>query len=274
MRKILPFEKASLPYQNRVQDGGRYYYTGKSSNLDPNKNFRFQNNLSGSARMFHHAGSASNGKYCYYNSKGSSCHQFRTGSTNKDCNFWACISNIKKTIYKKHSKCTISRNTTLLHNSLGKNYSGSRNIIYCKKEQNLICKSPILGENTKLDKYVKRTIFISGIGSFGNDGERSFPESSTQKRETSEQHFPCRKKGWRELNSDKFKKSQKIHFLRPFQDERSVFSKILSRTERLAMQDRSQEDIFFGFPQQKLSKVCHISLVRQSTLIYLPILRT
>ena len=90
------------------------------------------------------------------------------------------------------------------HNSLGKNYSGSRNIIHCKKEQNPICKSPMLGENTKLDKYVKRTIFISGIGSFGNDGERSFPESSTQKRETSEQHFPCRKKGWRELNSDKF----------------------------------------------------------------------
>ena len=131
----------------------------------------------------------------------------------------------------------------------------------------------MLGENTKLDKYVKRTIFISGIGSFGNDGERSFPESSTQKRETSEQHFPCRKKGWRELNSDKFKKSQKIHFLRPFQNERSVFSKILSRKERLAMQDRSQGDIFFSFPQQKLSNVCHISLVRQSTLIYLPILR-
>ena len=40
--------------------------------------------LSASARKFHHASPASNGKYFFYNSKGGSCHQqFRTDSTNK-----------------------------------------------------------------------------------------------------------------------------------------------------------------------------------------------
>ena len=135
----------------------------KSSNRDHKKHVRFQINASASARKFHHAGSASNGKYFFYNSKGSSCHQlFRNGSTNKDCNSRACASSHTKIIYKKHFKCTISRNTSLLHSSLGKNYSGSRNIIYCKGLRDSVCKSPISGENIKLDKNVKRTIFISG----------------------------------------------------------------------------------------------------------------
>ena len=116
-----------------------------------------------SARKFHHVGSVSSGKYFIYSSIGSSYHQqLRTGSSNKDCSSRACASSNKKIIYKKHSKCTISRNTSLLHSSLGKNYSGSRNFIYCKGAQNPVCKSPISGENTKLDKSVKRTIFISG----------------------------------------------------------------------------------------------------------------
>ena len=63
--------------------------------------------------------------------------------------------------------------TTLLHNSLGKNYSESRNIIYCKGVRNPICKSPISAENTKL---VKRTTFITGAGRFGNVGEWSYPK--------------------------------------------------------------------------------------------------
>ena len=46
----------------------------------------FHNNASANARMFHHAGLASNGKYFFYNSKRCFCQQqFRTGSTNKDC---------------------------------------------------------------------------------------------------------------------------------------------------------------------------------------------
>ena len=73
--KNTPFRKGPLPYQNRPQGGGRYYYTAKSSNRDQNKNVRFQNNTSVSATKFRHAGSASNGKYSFYNSKGSSCHQ-------------------------------------------------------------------------------------------------------------------------------------------------------------------------------------------------------
>ena len=36
------------------------------------------------------------------------------------------------------------------------------------------------------------------------------------------------------------------------------------------MQDRSQGSIFFSFPQQKLSKVCQISMVRQPIRISLP----
>ena len=117
---------------------------------------------------------ASNGKCFFYNSK-ESCyhHQFRTGSTNKDCNSRACASNNKKIIYKKHSKCAISRKTSLLHNSLGKNYSGSRSFIYCKGVRNPICKSPISGENIKLIKNVERTIFISVTGSTGNVGKSS-----------------------------------------------------------------------------------------------------
>ena len=114
MRKILPFEK-TLPYQNRLQGGRRYYYTAKSNNRDQNKNARFQTNMSASARKFHHVGSASNGKYVFYHSKGSSCHQeFRTGFTNKDCNSRACASSNKKIIYKKHSKYAISKKTSLL----------------------------------------------------------------------------------------------------------------------------------------------------------------
>ena len=90
--------------------------------------------------MFHHADLASNGKYFFYNSKGSPCHQkFRTGSTNKDCNSRVCTSSDKKIIYKKHLKCTISNITSLLNSSLGKNYSGSRNFINVKG-----CKIPFV----------------------------------------------------------------------------------------------------------------------------------
>ena len=93
------FRRGPLPYQTRPQGGGRYYYTAKSSNRDQNKIFRFQNNASASARKFQHAGSASKGKYFYHNSKGSCCHQqFRTGSTNKDCNSRACASSNMKII--------------------------------------------------------------------------------------------------------------------------------------------------------------------------------
>ena len=56
-------------------------------------------------------------------------------------------------------------------------------------------KSPISGENTKLDKNVKIKIFISGTGSLENAGERSYPKSSTHTKEISEQPLPCRKKG-------------------------------------------------------------------------------
>ena len=161
--KNTPFRKDRLPYQKRQQGGGRYYYMTKSSNRDQSKNVRFQNNARASARKFHHVGSVLNGKYLFYSSMGSSYHQqLRTGSSNKDCSSRACASSNKKIIYKKHSKCTISRNTRLLHSSLGKHYSGSKNFIYCKGAQNPVCKSPISGENTKLDKNVKRTIFISG----------------------------------------------------------------------------------------------------------------
>ena len=142
----------------------------KSSNRDQNKNLRFQNNNS------------------IYISKGSSCHQ-------QFCNSRACASNSKKTIYKKHSKCNNSRKTSLLHSSLGKNYSGSRNVIYCKGVRNTVCKSPISEENTKLHKNVKRTIFISGTGSFGNVGERNYPKSNTHTRAISEQPLQEKKYG-------------------------------------------------------------------------------
>ena len=103
--KNTSFQKGPLPYQNRPQGGGRYSYTAKPSNQDQNKNFRFRKNASASARKFHHAGSKSNGKYFFYNSKGSSCHQqFKTGSTNKDCRSRACASSNKNIVYKKHSK--------------------------------------------------------------------------------------------------------------------------------------------------------------------------
>ena len=177
--KNTPLPKGHLPYQNRPQGGARYYYTAKSSNRDQIKSIRFQNNVGASSRKFHHAGSGSNGKYFFYNSKGSSFNQqFKTGSTNKDRNSRACAFNNKKIVYKNHSKCTISRRTSLLHSSLGKNYSGSRNFIYCKGVRNPVCKSPISGENTKLGKNVKKTIFIGRKGSFGNVGERNNSKSN------------------------------------------------------------------------------------------------
>ena len=114
---------------------------------------------------------------------------------------------------------------------------------------------PNTPKNTKLDKNVKRTILISGTGSFGNVEERSYPKSSTQTRAISEQPLPCRKKGWSESPSDKFEKSQKIYFLRAFENGRSALSEIPSRTGRFAIQDRSQGGIFFSFSQQKLCKI-------------------
>ena len=122
----------------------------------------------------------SNGKYqiLLLQFKTSFCYQqFRTGSTNRDCNSRACASNNNKIIYKRRSKSTISRKTTLLHNSLTKIFSKLRNIINCKGVGNQIFKSLISGENAKLDKYVKITIFISGTGNFGNAGERTYSKS-------------------------------------------------------------------------------------------------
>ena len=71
------------------------------------------------------------------------------------------------------------------------------------------CKIPFVSlpfqeKITELDKNVKRTIFISGTGSFRNIAERSYPKRSTQTRAISEEPLPCRKKGWREPPNDKF----------------------------------------------------------------------
>ena len=143
MRKILPFEKALyLTKIDRKVGGDTITRRNQVIETKTNKNVRFQNNACVGARKFHHPGPASEGKYFFYNSKGSSCHQqFRTGSTNKDYNTRTCASNNKKIIYKKHSKCTISKNTSLLHSTLGKNYSGSRNTIYCKGVRNPVKRS-------------------------------------------------------------------------------------------------------------------------------------
>ena len=77
--------------------------------------------------------------------------------------------------------------------SLGKNCSGSRNIIYCKWVLNPISMSPISEENTKLNKNVKRTIFIIGTGRYENVREVNYPKSSTHRKEISEQ--PQKKNG-------------------------------------------------------------------------------
>ena len=95
---------------------------------------------------------------------------------------------------------------------------------------------------------------------------------STHKRAISEQPLPCREKEWRKPPSDKFKKSQQIHSLRAFQNGRSALSEVPSRTGRFAIQDRYEAGIFFSFPQQKLSKVCQISMVRQPIRISLSML--
>ena len=171
MRKILPFEKAVyLTKIDRKVEGDTI--TRQNQVIETKtKMFKYQNNASESARKFHHAGSALNGKYFFYNSKGSSCdQQSRAGSTNKDCNSRACASNNKKIIYKKHSKCTISRKTSSLHSSLGKITQDLEILSVVKGERNPVCKSPISGENTELNKNAKKTIFISGTGSFGNVG--------------------------------------------------------------------------------------------------------
>ena len=111
MRKILPFEKAVyLTKIDRKVEGDTI--TQQNQVMETKT----------TARKFRHAGSASNGGYFFYNSKcKSSCdQQFRTGSTNKDCNPRVYASNNKKINYKKYSKCTISRKTSSLQSSLGK----------------------------------------------------------------------------------------------------------------------------------------------------------
>lgn len=51
-------------------------------------------------------------------------------------------------------------------------------------------------------------------------------------------------------------------------------SEIFSKTGQFSMQDRSQRDIFFSSRQQKLTKVCQISMVRQPIQISLPVFWT
>ena len=68
--KTLLKEKTALLQESESQLFGKKFcsYTTKSSNRDQNKNIPFQNNASTSARKSNHAGSASNGKYFFYNS--------------------------------------------------------------------------------------------------------------------------------------------------------------------------------------------------------------
>ena len=156
---------------------------------------------------------------------------------------------IRKLFTKNISNVPLAGRLAYFIAACEKNTQDQENIIYCKIVRNPVCKSPISGENTKLDKNVNRTIFISGTGSFKNVGERSYPKSSTHTRAISEQPPPCRKKEWRERSSNKFKKSQQIHSSRAFQNGKSTLSKIVSRTGRFTMQDRSQGGIFFNPPQ-------------------------
>ena len=128
--------------------------------------------------------SSTNGKYFFYSSKGSFCHQqFRTGSTNKDCNSRAGASNNKKIIYKKHSKYTISRRLAYFIAAWEEITQDHKT--YCKRVQNTVCKSPISGENIRLDKNDKTIIFISGARSFRNVGGQNYPKSSTYARASS-----------------------------------------------------------------------------------------
>ena len=69
---------------------------------------------------------------------------------------------------------------------------------------------------------------------------------------------------------NKFLKPQQIYSLWAFPNSRSALSEILSSTGPFAMQDRSEGSVFFSFPQQKLTKVCEISMVRQPIRIHLP----
>ena len=179
MRKILPFEKVLyLTKIDRKIDGD----TIKRQNQVIENKTKCSNSKQRECKC-QKVPSCRFSKHFFCNLKRASCHQqFRTCSTKKDCNSRACASNYKTIIYKSHSKCTISRKTSLLHTSVGKNWSGSRNTIYCKGVWNPVRKSPISRENTKLNKYVKRTILISRTGSFRNVGEKSFPKSRTYTR--------------------------------------------------------------------------------------------
>ena len=73
-------------------------------------------------------------------------------------------------------------------------------------------------EKTLMLTKMSKNIFITGTERFGNLGERYYTESSTYTRAISKQPLPCRKKGWSESPSDKFKKSQQIYSLRAFQN--------------------------------------------------------
>ena len=168
------------------------------------------------------------------------------------------------------SKCTINRKTSLLHNSLGKNYSGSRNIIYCKGVQNPVCKSPIPGENTKLAKNVKRTIFTSGKEVLEMLEKGAIKKVIPTQGQFLSNLFLAGKKDWGNQPVVNLKNLNKfIPSLQAFQNGRSALPEIPSRTGRFAMQDRSQGGVFFSWPQQKLSKVCQISMVRRPIRICL-----
>ena len=151
----------------------------------------------------------------------------------------------------------------------GKNYSGSRNVIYCKGLRNSIYKSPISGENTKLDKNVTRTIFISGIGIFGNVVERSYAKSSTHTSANSEKPLPCRKKGWnRPVIS--LKNLNKFISYEPFKMEGLHCLKFLLEHDDLLCKIDLKDTYFSVSNQQKLSKVFQISMIKQPIQISLP----
>ena len=256
-------QKGPLPYQNRPQGGGRYSYTAKPSNQDQNKIFFFE-----ITRVQVLESSTMQVQNQMVNTSFIIQKEVPVTSNSKLVPLIkiADLEHVHQVIRKFFTKSIPNKplaGRLASFIATWEKITQDQEILSIVKGYKIPFVSlPFQEKITELDKNVKRTIFISGTGSFRNVAERSYPKSSTQTRAISEEPLPCRKKGWREPPNDKFLKSQQIYSLREFQFGRSALSEIPSRTGRFPMQDRSQRAIFFISSQQKLSKVCQISMVR------------
>ena len=153
--KKTPIRKGPLSYQNRPQGGGRYYYKQNQASETKTKIFDF--------------------KLMQVQVSESSIMQVKHQMTNTSFTIQkelpvignselvplikiATLEHVHQFMNfftKSIPNVLLARRQIYVNSNLRKKFSESSNFICCKGVRNPICKSPIWGENTKIDKMSK-----------------------------------------------------------------------------------------------------------------------